>query len=78
MLLASWLFELYFTHAVVSAIYSRPFAVVRLGFSLSTRRGLELVTRSACFKKRPALAEKIRRGQRTPAPVYSILLELLG
>jgi hypothetical protein len=29
MLLANWLFELYFTHAVVSGFYSRPFVSIR-------------------------------------------------
>jgi hypothetical protein len=29
MFLANWLFELYFTHAVVRGIYSRPFVSIR-------------------------------------------------
>jgi hypothetical protein len=31
-------------------VHSCPFAVVRMGFSLSTRRGLVLVAMSACFQ----------------------------
>jgi hypothetical protein len=40
MLLVNWLFELYFTHAVASGFYSRPFVSIRgCSIGLLTLRG---------------------------------------